>query len=87
MVNNLSCYPFLLAFCKFCNGRVFLSLILSDNATTFVAATEFLKEIAENRELQEQLHEVRCSWQFISTGAPWFGAAWEQFIGIVKTCL
>ena len=63
LVNNLSCHSFLLAFHKFCNRRTFPSLILSDNATTFVAAAEFLKNIAEIREVQEHLLDINCSWQ------------------------
>ena len=87
LVNNLSCHSFLLAFCKFCNRRAFPSLVLSDNATTFVAAAGFLRNIAESREVQEHLLDMKCSWQFIPTQAPWFGAIWERLIGLVKTCL
>ena len=87
LVNNLSCHAFLLAFRKFCNRRIFPSLILSDNATTFVAAAGFLKEIAESQMVQEHLLEIKCSWQFIPARAPWFGAIWERLIGLVKTCL
>ena len=87
LVNNLSCHTFLLAFRKFCNRRIFPSLILSDNATTFVAAAGFLKELAESHVVQEHLLEIKCSWQFIPARAPWFGAVWERLIGLVKTCL
>ena len=87
LVDNLSCNTFLLAFRKFCNRRIFPSLILSDNATTFVAAAGFLKELAESQVVQEHLMEIKCSWQFIPARAPWFGAIWERLIGLVKTCL
>ena len=55
LVNNLSCHSFLLAFHKFCNRRAFPSLVLSDTATTFVAAAGFLRNIAEKCEVQEHL--------------------------------
>ena len=87
LVNNLSCHSFLLAFRKFCGRRTFPSLILSDNATTFVAAAEFLKTIAESREVQEHFLDIKCTWQFIPARAPWFGAIWERLIGLVKSCL
>ena len=87
LVNNLSCHSFLLAFRKFCNRRSFPSLVLSDNATTFVAAAGFLRDIAESREVQEHLIDIKCSWQFIPARAPWFGAIWERLIGLVKACL
>ena len=48
LVNILSCHSFLSAFRKFCNRRAFSSLVLSDNATTFVAAVGFLRSIAES---------------------------------------
>ena len=87
LVNNLSCHSFLLAFCKFCNRRAFPSLVLSDSTTTFVAAAGFLRNIAESREVQEHLLDMKCSWKFIPARAPWFGAIWERLIGLVKTCL
>ena len=65
LVNNLSCHSFLLAFRKFCNRRAFPSLVLSDNATTFVAVAGFLRNIAESREVQVHLLDMKCSWQFI----------------------
>ena len=65
LVNNLSSHSFLLAFRKFCNRRSFPSLALSDNATTFVVAAGFLMDIAESREVQEHLVDMKCSWQFI----------------------
>ena len=87
LVNNLPCHAFLLAFRKFCNRRAILSLMLSDNATTFVAAAGFLRNIAKSHEVQEHLLDMKYSWQLIHVRAPWFGAIWERLIGLVKTCL
>ena len=70
VVNNLSCHSFLLAFCNFCNRRAFPSLVLSDNTTTFVAAAGILRNIAESREVQEHLIDMKCSWLFIPARAP-----------------
>ena len=87
LVNNLSCHSFLLTFRKFCNRRTFPPLILSDNTATFMAAAEFLRNIAESREVQEHLLDIKCSSQFIPARAPWVEAIWERLIGLVKSCL
>ena len=87
LVNNQSCNSFLLAFRKFCSRRTYPSLMLSDNATTFVAAAEHLKMLFEDPKVQQHLHDVKCEWKFIPARAPWFGAIWERLIGLVKTCL
>ena len=61
LVNNLSCHSFILAFHTFCNRRAFPSRVHSDNATTFAAAAGLLKSIAESREVQEHLLDIKCS--------------------------
>ena len=87
LVSNLSCDSFLMAFRKFCSRRTYPSLMLSDNATTFVAAADYLKGMSENSRVQQHLQEVECKWQFIPARAPWFGAIWERLIGLLKNCL
>ena len=61
LVNNLCSHSFLLAFHKFFNRRAFPSMVLSDNATTFVAAAGFLRNIAESCEVQEHFLDMKCS--------------------------
>ncbi|XP_066946072.1 uncharacterized protein [Macrobrachium rosenbergii] len=87
LVKNQSCNSLLMAFRNFCSRRGFPSLMLSDNATTFVAASEYLKAMAENISVQEHLNQVECKWKFIPARAPWFGAIWERLIGLLKSCL
>ena len=86
-VQNQSCDTFLMTFRKFCNRRTFPSVMLSDNATTFVAAADYLKEMADNIQCKEYLKEIQCTWKFIPARAPWFGAIWERLIGLFKSCL
>ena len=87
MVTNLSCESFLNAFRRFCGRRSFPQVMLSDNATTFVAASSSLKEIAEHQIIQNHLKTIKCEWRFIPVKAPWFGAIWERLIGVVKSGL
>ena len=61
--------------------------MLSDNATTFIAAADYLKNMSEDLRVRNYLHEVECKWQFIPARAPWFGAMWERLIGLLKNCL
>ncbi|XP_066983767.1 uncharacterized protein [Macrobrachium rosenbergii] len=87
LVKDLSCDSFLMVFRKFCSRRGFPSLMLSDNATTFVSASDYLKNMAESSLVQEHLNAIECKWKFIPARAPWFGAIWERLIGLLKTCL
>ncbi|XP_066938280.1 uncharacterized protein [Macrobrachium rosenbergii] len=61
--------------------------MLSDNATTFVAASECLKTMSENPRVKEHLLDIKCNWKFIPARTPWFGAIWERLIGLLKSCL
>ncbi|XP_068250318.1 uncharacterized protein [Palaemon carinicauda] len=87
LVKDLSCDSFLMVFRKFCSRRGFPSLMLSDNATTFVSTSVYLKNMAESSLVQEHLNVIECKWKFIPARAPWFGAMWERLIGLLKTCL
>ena len=51
------------------------SLIVSDNAKTFIALSKFLGGSDGLR------------WTFIPERAPWWGSAWERLVGITKKCL
>ncbi|XP_068211733.1 uncharacterized protein [Palaemon carinicauda] len=87
LVKDLSCDSFLMVFRKFCSRRGFPSLMLSDNATTFVSTSVYLKNMAESSLVQEHLNAIECKWKFIPGRAPWFGAIWERLIGLLNTCL
>ncbi|XP_064097753.1 uncharacterized protein LOC135209088 [Macrobrachium nipponense] len=77
-----------MAFRKFSSRKGFPSLMLSDNATTFVAASEYLKTMADSPLFQNHLAEnIECKWKFIPARAPWFGAIWERLIGLLKNCM
>ena len=45
VVTDQSCDSFLIAFRRFCGRRGFPSLVLSDNATVFVSAADFLRNM------------------------------------------
>ncbi|XP_068237289.1 uncharacterized protein [Palaemon carinicauda] len=87
LVKDLSCDSFLMVLRKFCGHRGFPSLMLCDNATTFVSTSVYLKNMAESSLVQEHLNAIECKWKFIPARAPWFGAIWGRLIGLLKACL
>ena len=87
LVDDNSASHFLLAFRRFVSRRSCPRYLISDNSTTFVASSRFLKEIQENERVHEKLTELRCTWKFIPSRAPWFGGWWERLIGITKNAL
>ncbi|XP_068245329.1 uncharacterized protein [Palaemon carinicauda] len=58
VVRNQSADSFLMAFRKFSSCKGFPSLMLSDNATTFVAASEYLKMMADSPLFQNHLEKI-----------------------------
>ena len=77
----------MLAFRRFAARRSLPSRILSDNATTYLAASHELHELLLSPEVQELLAENKVTWTFIPKRAPWQGGFWERLIGITKTAL
>ena len=61
--------------------------MMSDNATTYLAAAEELKKLIELPELQPILHRKNVDERFVTKRAPWFGGFWERLIRLMKTSL
>ena len=86
VVMDMSLPTFILAF-RFSARKSLPKLMMSDNATTCLAAAEELKKLFESPELKEILHRQNVDWRFITKRAPWFGGFWERLIGLTKTSL
>ena len=63
------------------------SLIVSDNAKTFVAAAKFLRKLMNDEEVQRYLVDGGVVWRFNLSRAPWWGGFFERMIGCVKRVL
>ena len=87
IVNDLTVEYFLQAFRRFAGRRSLPRLLLSDNGSTFLAATEELKMLFTSTELTEALAHKGVEWKFIPKRAPWFGGFWERLIGLTKSTL
>ncbi|XP_065916009.1 uncharacterized protein [Dysidea avara] len=75
------------AFRRFASRRSLPRLMLSDNASTYLAAAEELKSLLSSEELAESLSRRGVDWRFIPKRAPWFGGFWERLIGLTKSVL
>lgn len=87
LCESMSHEDFLLAFRRFCARRSFPKLIISDNAPTFLQASNYLKELSQDPNVITFLGQKRCEWRTIPVNAPWFGGMWERCVGIVKAGL
>ena len=61
--------------------------IYSDNATTFVGAERWLRNVMKDENLQNYLAHQSIVWQFNLSRAPWWGGQFERLVGIVKQAL
>jgi len=87
VVSDLSAETFLLAFRRFAARRSTPDVMISDNATTYQAAAEELKEQLTSSKLKQALAKEGVTWKFIPKRAPWYGGFWERLIGLTKTSL
>lgn len=58
--------------------------MISDNASTYVAAS---KEIQYLTDLQEKLNQYGTVWKFIPRDAPWYDGFWVRMIGLTTISL
>ena len=87
IVPDMSTWTFLQAFRRFAARRSFPSHMISDNATTFLAAAEEIRSLCNDDGVHAYLSHRNIEWQFIPKRAPWFGGFYERLIGITKTTL
>ena len=87
IVQNLSTKTFINAFRRFTARRGIPSTIISDNATTFIAASNEIAKICAAPEVQEYMLNTKINWKFIVKRAPWMGGFYERIVGMTKSTL
>lgn len=87
LVQDLTEETFMHAFRRFCSRRSVPAKMISDNATTYLAAANHIQKIFQSPNVQEQLTQQGTVWQFIPKRAPWWGGWWERLIGLTKTAI
>ena len=77
----------ILAFRRFASRRSLPSVMLSDNASTYLAAAEELRVLFKSDVIKEALGCQGVDWRFIPKCAPWYGGFWERLIGLTKQAI
>ena len=63
------------------------SRIVSDNATTFIATSKWIKQIRKSERLHDYLATQNIHWKFNLAKSPWWGGLYERLIKEIKTTL
>ena len=61
--------------------------IISDNAQTFKAASEFINKLGRSEELHDYLSDQGIIWEFILVKSPWRGSFYERLHRDLKNIL
>ena len=62
-------------------------IVVSDNASTYLAAADELQCLLQSEHLIEVLGRRGVLWHFIPKRTPWYGGWWECLIGLAKMSL
>ena len=84
VVNNLTSETFIHVLRRFVARKGYPQIMMSDNATNFVGAANYLKELQSDPKIKDVLKDKGIEWRFVPAKAPWFGAIWERLIGVLK---
>ena len=86
-VKSMKVEQFLNAFKRFCGRRGVPSLIISDNAKTFTAASKYLVKLSESQVIGDYFSKLAIEWTFILEKSPWWGGFWERMVKLTKDAL
>jgi len=87
IVQDLSTETFLLAFRRFVARRSLPTIMVSDNASTYLSAADELQSLMQSPDVKRQLSKRGVTWKFIPKRAPWWGGFWERMVDLTKTAL
>ena len=87
IVTDLTVEEFLQAFRRFSSRKSLPRLMISDNASTYLAAAKELNDLFHSPSLSNALSKKGVTWRFIPKRAPWYGGFWERLIGLTKSSL
>lgn len=87
VVPNLTPEAFVRSLRRFSARRGLPSRIVSDNGTTFQAASKTLSQLRKDPKVRQYLADQRIEWSFNLPKAPWWGGVFERLIKSTKRCL
>lgn len=73
VVTDLTVDTFLLAFRRFASRRSLPQIVVSDNASTYLAAADELQQLLQSEHRTEVLGRKEVQWWFIPKRVPWYG--------------
>lgn len=85
VVTNMTTESFIAAFRRFAARRSLPSHIISDNGSTFLAASTEVQRVCNGA--RDFMVSKNVEWSFIPKRAPWFGGFYERLVGVTKTVL
>ena len=77
VVPDMTEESFLLGFRRFTCKKSLPHVMMSDNATSFISASQEIKQLCESQKIKETLSTHGVEWRFIHSRAPWFGGWWD----------
>ena len=87
LVPDMDTKSLVLAIIRFTNLYGIPSHIYSDNAKSFIAGVDIMKEVFKASEFQEKFSKHNIKHIRIPAYSAWVGACWERMIGVIKSCL
>ena len=87
LLDSMSTNSFILAFVRFSNRFGMPKVVYSDNAKTFISASQFLNKILTSEEFENKFRSHNIEFRTIPTCSHWVGSCWERLIKTVKTCI
>ena len=87
VVPDLTEKSFLQAFRRFSSRKSLPLVMISDNASTYLASAETLSQLFQSPSLKEVFSRQGIEWKFIPKRAPWYGGFWERLIGLTKRAI
>ena len=87
LIKNLETTTFLPCLKRLIARRGRPKTIYSDNGSTFVKASKWLKEVRNDERVRGLLETYEISWKFNLSRAPWWGGQFERLIGVVKSSM
>lgn len=87
VVPNMTPEAFVRSMRRFTARRGLPTKIISDNGTTFQAASKMLKKLMKDPKVRRYLAEQRIEWSFNLPKSPWWGGFFERLVKSTKRCL
>ena len=87
LVENLYTDTFINCLRRFSSRRGTPTLLVSDNAKTFIATVKILKKLSKDKNVESYLTGKRIQWKFNLERSAWMGGFFERMIGSMKRCL